>query len=439
MALFLIPFAAAEISYPVSELGNCSSQKECNAFCDKPENAESCLDFAEQNNLMSEEEITEARKILPYVLSKETPGECSSKKECEEYCSKEENLEECISFGIKTGKITEQEAEIIRKTQGKGPGGCQGERECDNYCSKEENFEKCIDFAESNGLITKQEAEQARKTGGEGPGGCRGKEECEGYCEKKENYIDCAEFAYEQGLISKEEYEIAIKTQGEGPGGCENEEECNEYCKTHEEECERFAAEHGLAPEGEKPPEEQSKQDEHELQEDSLNISLEDNATETNEEECAYSCLKEKGVNPEICTGTSEISEEEENACDSCIAECFGQDLANCLNEREWEEIKKPGGLKDECESRGKFYYLEPVKQEAPGHPDGKCTIEVKCVDHSDEHEEPEKGEMLDEKLKNESISEDDFSKELPDDPMKDKPEPDEEKTLDENKELPED
>ena len=40
--------AGANISYPVAELGNCGSETECRAFCDKKENREKRADIAKK-------------------------------------------------------------------------------------------------------------------------------------------------------------------------------------------------------------------------------------------------------------------------------------------------------------------------------------------------------------------------------------------------------
>lgn len=146
---FNLVYALNEVSYPVTELGNCESQKACAIYCDQIENIDACLNYAEKNNLLNEKEILEAKKILLFMKSGDTPGACSSKNECNAYCKDEENLEECVSFAEKSGFISKQEAEIARKVKGKGPGGCSGE-ECNKYCKEHE--QECMDFVKKYGL-----------------------------------------------------------------------------------------------------------------------------------------------------------------------------------------------------------------------------------------------------------------------------------------------
>jgi len=215
--IFAVPlvYAQASVTYPVTELGNCGSQKECEAYCDNSENMIACLDYAEQNNLMTPEEIAEARKIAPLIVNGETPGKCKSEQECDDYCNKDENLQECVNFAVKIGKVSAEEAETIRKTGGKGPGGCRGKEVCEEYCKQDANKEECINFAVEHGLMTQEEAVLVRKGGfGPGPGGCKGKQECDDYCNMKENQIECLKFGKEHGFIDAEEADMAIEAGG---------------------------------------------------------------------------------------------------------------------------------------------------------------------------------------------------------------------------------
>ena len=195
--MFNLHFFSAQ-NFPISELGNCASEQECKVYCDDANNLEACLNYAESNELMSQKEITEAKKFLEFFQTGNAPGGCSSKEECDNYCSDEGNLDECTDFGVKEGFIDEHEAEIIKKVGGKGPGGCKGPIECDAYCSKKDNFLQCVEFAHENGIVNDDEYEMAKKTKGDSPGGCNGKEECEAYCKSHEK--ECMEFAEKYGL-----------------------------------------------------------------------------------------------------------------------------------------------------------------------------------------------------------------------------------------------
>ena len=251
----------SEVPYPVSELGECSSQEECKNFCDETENINSCLNYADKNDLMSKEEIEEARKILPFLEAGTTPGECKTKEECMDYCDKRENFEVCIEFANDAGFISKEEYEIAKLTGGVGPGGCKRD-ECKNFCENSDNFEVCLDFAEEKGLIGKvisnEDYEMAKKIlplmkEGEMPGGCNSESSCKDYCEDKTNFEECTQFALKAGLLSEEEANIVRKTGGVGPGGCMGKEECESYCSNplNLKECMEFSEEMGLGREDE--------------------------------------------------------------------------------------------------------------------------------------------------------------------------------------------
>ncbi|MFQ6049495.1 MAG: hypothetical protein ACE5J0_00405 [Candidatus Paceibacterales bacterium] len=301
------PFS--ELTYPIPELGNCQSREACEVYCSNPENASTCLDYAERNNLIPEEEIEiarqmlaleeiagpggcqghdeceaycddiahleeclifaeahnlippeeleEAKKVVAAIKRGFTPPDCRSKTECDIYCSQPENMEECITFAEAAGLIPPdelEEAKMVLEAIRKGaiPPPCQGEEECDIYCSLPEHLEECISFAEAAGFISPEEAAMIRKTGGQGPGGCRGEDECEGYCEDPAHAEECINFAVEHGFMPPEEAEQAKKMLAmgltAGPGGCQGREECEAYCDdiAHMVECVDFAEKAGF-------------------------------------------------------------------------------------------------------------------------------------------------------------------------------------------------
>lgn len=303
--LFGITIFASEtdIQYPIQELGNCADKAACQVYCDKANNTEVCLAFAEKHNLMSSQEIQTARK---FTKAGTGPGGCASKDSCEAYCNAVDHLDECINFAEKNDLMPPQELEEAKKVQaakargvkmpacgskkqcdtycsdsshmeecitfaqeaglmstdelekskkaltaikaGVKPPPCQGKEACDVYCSQEEHFDACLDFALAAGFMDPKEAEMAKKTRGKGPGGCRGKEACDAFCQQEGNMETCAQFAYDNGMMSKEEFEIAKKTGGKGPGGCKGKEECESFCQdpANQETCFNFAKDNGL-------------------------------------------------------------------------------------------------------------------------------------------------------------------------------------------------
>ncbi len=252
---------AAEIKYPVPELGNCGSESECRIYCDKSDNILSCVDFGEKNGLISEKEAERAREFAD-VLKGEGPGGCDSRESCENYCENIDNINECLAFAeehnfIEPDELNEAKkvAEILKKGD-RLPGECRDKNSCKSYCAKPENADECLAFAEKAGFVSKEDAEKAKKAlpfiaRGESPGGCKTKEQCEAYCSADSHFEECISFAEKAGFMSEEEVKMIRKTGGKGPGGCNSRNSCESYCNKPEnqEMCFKFAEEHGLIPE----------------------------------------------------------------------------------------------------------------------------------------------------------------------------------------------
>ncbi|MEK7479668.1 MAG: hypothetical protein AAB665_00100 [Patescibacteria group bacterium] len=232
------------ITFPIPELGGCTSKEACHTYCEDPANTQACITFAEKNNLMSTEEAKMARKIG----NEKGPGGCVG-LQCKAYCDDEAHIDECLAFAEKNGILPPEEVAIAKEVRTKGgPGGCKSERECRAYCDGDGHFEECIAFAEKHNLIPKEELEMAKKMGDKpGPGGCR-REACKTYCENPEHMDECLTFAEANGLMSSEELERAKKFGNKpGPGGCRG-RECESYCENpeHMDACIAFAEENGM-------------------------------------------------------------------------------------------------------------------------------------------------------------------------------------------------
>ena len=236
--------------------GGCKDKNSCESYCNDISRINECVGFAEKNNLISGEELQQAKKVQA-ALAKgaQLPGGCKNKGECDKFCNSSDHMEECISFAEAAGFIPPAELEDAKKVlvaikNGAKAPPCRGKKECDTYCAIDSNFKECINFAEAAGFVSKEDAEMARKTGGKGPGNCKGKEECDKFCQVEGNFSSCVDFAVDKGLMSKEDAEMARKTGGKGPGGCKSKDECDSFCKdpANQEGCFGFAKEHGLIP-----------------------------------------------------------------------------------------------------------------------------------------------------------------------------------------------
>ena len=314
---FIVVRALADVSdiqYPVPQLGNCKSETDCRSYCDKPGNTAACLDFAEQNNLMSKEEIKmakkfaaagnkgpggctgkdscetycndishieecisfaeknnlippdelrEAQKVRDAIKRGIKPPACGSKKLCDSYCEDPSHMEECITFASEAGLMDDEEKGDAQKMlqalkRGVKPPPCRGKQACDAYCQQPDNMEVCMNFAIEAGFMPEAEKENAQKMlsaikKGVKPPNCRGKDECDSYCQSDEHFDECANFAEAAGFMSAEDATMARKTKGKGPGGCKGKEECESFCNNpvNQEACFKFAEDNGMIPEEE--------------------------------------------------------------------------------------------------------------------------------------------------------------------------------------------
>ena len=245
-----------DIQFPIAELGNCKSKSDCKVFCDNPSNITVCLKFAEEKKLMSQEELSVAKKFESAGMI--GPGGCNGKDSCDNYCSQQEHMEECILFAQKNGLMSAQQLEQSQKVlsaikKGIKPPACGGPQECDKYCSLAEHMEECINFSREAGLMSKQDQDNADKVLGAIKKGaklpnCKGQKECDLYCSDPSHMEECASFAIAAGMMKPEEMQRAQQMldaikKGVNPPKCKGEQECQAYCsqESHIKECVDFA------------------------------------------------------------------------------------------------------------------------------------------------------------------------------------------------------
>lgn len=187
--------------------GGCKDQKSCESYCNDISRINECVTFAEKHNFLTGDQLAEAKKVADAIKQGAVlPGGCKDKASCDNYCKDTAHIDECFAFAKKAGFISPEEATEAEKVlplikNGETPGQCKTKAECQDYCNNENNAIECINFAEKAGFATKEEADMARKTGGKGPGGCKSKESCELFCNKKENQKECFDFAKKYNLI----------------------------------------------------------------------------------------------------------------------------------------------------------------------------------------------------------------------------------------------
>src|SRR3989338_6186076 len=200
--------------------GNCARDSEnpngsCRQYCGKQENIKECIRYAKAHNIMEGRELEEAEKVLKALeAGVPLPAGCTSEESCRHICEKPKDVtvaRSCFEFADKAGLlppgVTREKAEKMFKAIEEGRAPFKSPREfeqCENP-QTDEILEKCVKFGLENDLIPPEEAEMIRKTGGKGPGNCRGKEQCETYCEEHQD--ECFKFAEEHNLIREEDKE----------------------------------------------------------------------------------------------------------------------------------------------------------------------------------------------------------------------------------------
>jgi len=248
--------AVDTLVYPIAELGQCQSKGACKTYCDKPENSEACLNFAEKNKLMSAEETAKARAFAK--VGKKGPGGCTDGNSCEAYCDDVFHIEECVAFAEKTGMMSKSEVEEAKKVNqalkngAQLPGNCRNKKQCDSYCESPDHMEECIAFGQKTGMMSAEDQRDAEKVlqairKGVKPPPCRGKQQCDVYCQEPDHFDSCVSFAEAAGFMTPQDAEMARKTGGKGPGGCRG-KECEGFCDNpnNQQICVEFAVEHGL-------------------------------------------------------------------------------------------------------------------------------------------------------------------------------------------------
>src|SRR3989344_4319649 len=140
----LVTAQELKITYPVTELGNCTNQQECKAYCSVSSNYSKCAAFAQKNDLTIE--VPDDKKAVFAAMQKgESPGQCKDEVSCRKYCEDIDRIEECVNFVEKFDLASSDELKEIRKmadVKKAGvafPGNCKTKESCLKYCDNSAN------------------------------------------------------------------------------------------------------------------------------------------------------------------------------------------------------------------------------------------------------------------------------------------------------------
>lgn len=163
----------SNLTYPIAELGSCKSQADCKVYCDKTINIAACVSYSEKKNLLSQQDLQLAKNFV--AVGAKGPGNCNGKLECQAYCEYIANINECVSYAENNDLMSAEDLQKAKKVQAAINKGvkfpaCKTEKECDVYCAIDSNIEECTNFAVAAGLVTLEEAKVIMETRGSGRG-----------------------------------------------------------------------------------------------------------------------------------------------------------------------------------------------------------------------------------------------------------------------------
>lgn len=139
----------------------------CRMACEHPaslEQARSCFAFAKEASLLPPDfDQEQAEKVFSAIERGDAPfASFQEMKQCDRPAD-DTMMQKCVDFAVQTGMMDQKQAEVIKKTGGKGPGGCMGRDECDTYC--EEHGDECFTFVQEHDLLSEEDKARMRESG----------------------------------------------------------------------------------------------------------------------------------------------------------------------------------------------------------------------------------------------------------------------------------
>lgn len=139
-----------KLTFPIVELGNCTSISDCRAYCNIPTNSSACIDFAKKKAFYKPPQPVQT----DILASVKTELGCISQESCKELCSQPDNFQKCADFAKKhqltPPKVQVNSAAIL--SMARQFLNCDSLQSCVLVCSQTENHQKCAEFARKVGL-----------------------------------------------------------------------------------------------------------------------------------------------------------------------------------------------------------------------------------------------------------------------------------------------
>ncbi len=250
-ALCLTSVHAQALHYPIPELDNCRDAKECYLFCEIPANKGSCWSWGKyrlgavlgDSTSTSDQQVAREHGItfpIPQL------GNCNSITECKAFCGKPENRQSCSDFARSRGLGQyKRENELLERA--KQELGCDSIETCKALCNSPENRDRCRRFAEKNEPPELKEKKQAMLKMAKQVLGCDSFESCKALCENPATREKCQNFAQQYMPQEMKQRLNEQQQQGQGALPCTSEESCKAFCDdpAHQDQCQQFKDQNG--------------------------------------------------------------------------------------------------------------------------------------------------------------------------------------------------
>ncbi len=238
------------VTFPISELGNCTSPSECFLYCNQPQNQAACFEFAKKKGLVKEPEKPKPNQEIMETAKKELG--CESEFSCMTYCQTPANFDKCQKFARSHNLVASENSadhrgnpspEIMEKA--KAELGCDSETSCMRYCEQGNNMDRCMEFAKKYKLMKNEEIEHGKEMmqkkrqmmeAAKTELGCDSYESCGKICTSSENREKCMNLGRKFGMVKEE-----VRPQSQSNIPCTSESECKKYCESHPDECPGFS------------------------------------------------------------------------------------------------------------------------------------------------------------------------------------------------------
>jgi len=307
--LFMVRINVFAQTYPIQDLGNCRDKTECFYYCQIPANQPACWSYGQyvlQKGVLADTTVSDAQWAQQHNITFPIAelGNCATKKECSNYCSQVQNRVACQSFASSHGLSKPQPVSIDKQKfaeDAKDKLGCDYPDGCRQFCEQLENHQACMDFAKSEGLASSTKTEvqptiapsifDAAKS----ELGCDSADSCKALCSQQENQDKCMAFAKSHNLISTKKPETTpsvqpkIQLNGTKSLPCNSVSTCTVYCNENPDKCPPDVKNYLLQKTSGQTPTSSSSD---------LIKKIENTTGCTNSQECYQYCLDHPGVCP---------------------------------------------------------------------------------------------------------------------------------------------